>query len=485
MARPATHKRFGWLAACALWIGAWQVASLLVGSDLVLAGPWQTCVHLLSILTNPRTISIVWFSLSRIAAGFLLAFSLGVALGLAAHRWDAVRTLAAPFVAICRSVPVACVVVLLLIWVGSGAVSGLAVFLMAFPALYLAVLEGLDQSGDAVHEMLVSFCVSRPRRFCAHVWQRVLPYASAASKNACGMAWKAGVAAELIGTPRGSMGERVYQAKILFETADLFAWTVLIVVCSFLCERLFVWLLTQSGPVLRRMALMGGRTRRGKANEAHASARENAVPAHIVLEDVSIGYDRERPVTTHLDLKLNAGARTVLADASGQGKTTLLRTIAGIIPPLSGTAELPNALSVVFQDTRLVEELDAADNVRIASVDAIARKEAITLLEELLPKDALLRPVRELSGGQRRRVEIVRALAHPSAAVLLDEPFASLDEESHECAATFVCRHLAGRTLVVASHAPEDADLLDATSRTIPQMSKGDARDRDVPPTDG
>lgn len=479
MAHDTAHKRLGWLAACALWIGAWQVASLLVGSDLVLAGPWETCARLVSILASPQTAAIVWFSLSRIAAGFLLAFGLGVALGLAAHRWNAVRTLAAPFVAACRSIPVACVVVLLLMWVGSGAVSGLAVFLMAFPALYLAILEGLDQSGDSVHEMLVTFGVSGPRRFCAHVWQKVLPFAVAASKNACGMAWKAGVAAELIGTPRGSMGERVYQAKILFEAADLFAWTALIVVCSFLCEHLFVWLLAQSGPALRRMALAGGRTRRDRLNVS---------PARIVLSDVMIGYDKERPVAEHLDLGLDAGSHTVLADVSGRGKTTLLHTIAKIIPPLAGTVESPEVLSVVFQDTRLIEEYDAADNVRVASIGAVTREEASTLLEELLPPDALQRPVRELSGGQRRRVEIVRAMAHPSSAVLLDEPFASLDERSHEQAAAFVRRYLLGRTLVAASHAPEDVALLDASIYTIPTISQTastDTSDKGISPPVG
>lgn len=481
MAHVTAHKRLGWLAACALWIGAWQVASLLVGSDLVLAGPWETCARLISILTSPQTFSIVWFSLSRIAAGFLLAFALGVALGLAAHRWNAVRTLAAPFAAACRSIPVACVVVLLLIWVGSGAVSGIAVFLMAFPALYLAILEGLDQSGDPVHEMLLAFGVSGPRRFCAHIWQKVLPFAVAASKNACGMAWKAGVAAELIGTPRGSMGERVYQAKILFETADLFAWTVLIVVCSFLCERLFVWLLAQSGPALQRMALVGGRTKRDRADVGCG----NVAPARVALHDVAIGYDETRPIAEHLDLELDVGSRTVLADASGRGKTTLLHTISGIVPPLAGTVETPEELSVVFQDTRLIEEYDAVDNVYIASIDAVGREEADTLLEELLPPDALQRPVRELSGGQRRRVEIARAMAHPGAAVLLDEPFASLDEHSHEQAAAFVRQNLLGRTLVVASHAPEDVALLDATTYAIPQAASEGAYGRGTSPSEG
>ena len=119
--------------------------------------------------------------------------------------------------------------VLLLIWVGSREVSGIAVFLMAFPALYLATVEGLGQVDEKLGQMLSVFGVGPVRRLLAHTWPSLLPYLVATSRNACGMAWKAGVAAELIGTPLGSMGERIYQAKILLETADLFAWTVIVV----------------------------------------------------------------------------------------------------------------------------------------------------------------------------------------------------------------------------------------------------------------
>ena len=193
-----------------------------------------------------------------------------------------------------------------------------------------------------------------------------------------------------------------------------------------------------------------------------ADRRRQPSAAAISLDHVTLGYDGE-PVAT-CNLALEAGSRTVLADPSGAGKTTLVRTVCGLLAPLAGRVEAPawGELSVQFQDTRLVEAMTAEQNVLLCSAGALSPDEAHALLAELLPEDALGRPVAELSGGQRRRVELARALAHPGAAVVLDEPFASLDAASHQAAAAFVLRHLGGRTLLVASHAPGDVEFLDA-----------------------
>lgn len=440
--------------AVAFWLLVWQTASMAVGSELLLAGPAAVLVRLAQLVPTAAFWSTVGFSLARIAAGFAAAFVLGLVLGLAANRWHALAELLAPAVSFLKSVPIVCVIVLLLMWVGSVRVSAIAVFLAVFPAIYFSVLEGRASANPSLGELLRVMGVPGWRRFLADTWQQLLPYLVATCRNACGMAWKAGVAAELIGSPHGSMGERIYQAKLLLETGDLFAWTIVVVALSWACEKAFLALLRATG----------GWALAASVPRPAAAQRESAVPspAGILLDDVTLGYDGA-PVAT-CNLALAPGSRTVLADPSGAGKTTLVRTVCGLLATLSGRVQVPGtgALSVQFQDARLVEAMTAEQNVLLCSAGALSAVEVHALLMELLPEDALGRPVAELSGGQRRRVELARALAHPGAAVVLDEPFASLDAGSHKAAAAFVLRHLGGRTLLVASHAPGDTELLHA-----------------------
>ncbi|MCR5391709.1 MAG: ATP-binding cassette domain-containing protein [Olsenella sp.] len=439
--------------AVAFWLLVWQLASMAVGSELLLAGPAAVLVRLAQLVPTAAFWSTVGFSLARIAAGFAVAFALGLVLGLAAHRRPALAELLAPAVSFLKSVPIVCVIVLLLMWVGSVRVSAIAVFLAVFPAIYFSVLEGRSSASPGLGELLRVMGVPGWRRFLADTWQQLLPYLVATCRNACGMAWKAGVAAELIGSPRGSMGERIYQAKLLLETGDLFAWTIVVVALSWACEKAFLALLRATG----------GWALSASVPRPVADRRRQPSAAAISLDHVTLGYDGE-PVAT-CNLALEAGSRTVLADPSGAGKTTLVRTVCGLLAPLAGRVEAPawGELSVQFQDTRLVEAMTAEQNVLLCSAGALSAGEAHALLAELLPEDALGRPVAELSGGQRRRVELARALAHPGTAVVLDEPFASLDADSHKVAAAFLVRHLCGRTLLVASHAPGDVDLLRAT----------------------
>jgi NitT/TauT family transport system permease protein len=444
------------LSALSLWVLLWQLASMLVGSSILLAGPFETLLRLAQLLVQPQFLRIVCFSTLRIVGGFLVAYAAAVVLALAAHRWPLVGELCSPAVLALKSVPIACVTVLLLMWVGSRAVSGPAVFLAIFPAVYFSCAEGLANVDRKVGEMLSSFHAGSLVRLFSHVWPQTLPHLVGASKNVCGMAWKSGIAAELIGSPMGSIGERIYQSKVLLETADLFAWTIVVVALSALCERCFVALLARSDRLSRAIALA---LVRGRASRPGSPSMPPA--AEMALDHATIGYE-DKVVARDLSTRFAPGSRTVLVDASGMGKTTLLRTVSGLQDVLGGGVRKAPTVAMVFQEARLIEPMTAEQNVLLVADGSLGMGEIRDMLLELLPEDALGMPVSSLSGGQRRRVEIVRAMAHPSSAVILDEPFASLDERTHRDAAEFVSRHLSGRTLLVASHAREDAELLDA-----------------------
>ena len=113
---------------------------------------------------------------------------------------------------------------------------------MVFPPVYLNVLEGIRQTDRKLLEMAKVFRVPLWRRVTGIYLPAVLPYFRTAASLGLGLCWKAGVAAEVIGLPVGSIGEQLYNAKVYFLTPELFAWTAVIVAVSVVFEKLFLCL---------------------------------------------------------------------------------------------------------------------------------------------------------------------------------------------------------------------------------------------------
>lgn len=444
-------------APVAFWLAVWQMASMLDGSGILLCGPLDALLVLCRLVCAQAFWSSICFSTLRIVAGVVGGYFIAAVLAAASWHARAVRALLQPMLLAIKSTPVACVVVILLIWTGAANVSVLTVMLLVVPAIYFALCTGLDNMDAGRRELFEVFGMRGQRRFFALIWPAVLPYLQAASSTVLGMSWKAGIAAELIGVPTGSIGERIYQAKLLLETSDIFAWTFCVICLSWLFERGAMALLRGTWPRAAKLALNAPHN---GAAEAHGN--RSACKARLCAWNLLIGYGDE-PLCEPLSFSLGPSSCLCLQAPSGAGKTTLLRTMAQLQRPLDGNVEnTARGCSMMFQDTRLVEDLDALDNILLFARRGFSRKDARDLACELLPKDALSRLVRELSGGQRRRVELVRAFAAPSELVLLDEPFGGLDAQAHSCALAFVKRHGAGRIVVFATHDANDAQALTA-----------------------
>ena len=432
-------------AVAAFWLAAWMLLAALVAQPLILPGPGAVVMSLLRLVCDGGTWAILAGSGARILGGLALAAVCGGVLAGVSARSRTFARLVAPALSFVKATPVACVVVLLLIWLGSARVSIAAVFLMALPGVYFSLAEGLAQVNKPLEQMFRMHGVRGLRLFCAHTWREVLPFVLSCARAVIGMGWKAGVAAELIGMAAGTVGERIYQAKLLIETADLLAWTVLVVAASWACERALVWLLRVSGPAAWRAAV---RTH-GQGLRGRARAASDGAAAGLAL---AVG-DRApwAPALDGLALNVPAGGRACVMGASGAGKSTLLALAAGECTPCS----------MVFQDTRLVESASAVDNVLVCAGAHVDASSAAALLRLLVPGVDVHACVAELSGGQRRRVEIARALLCPGGAVILDEPFTGLDAAARDVAAKVVLDLLDDRTLLLATHDATDVQALD------------------------
>lgn len=170
----------------------------------------------------------------------------------------------------------------------------------------------------------------------------------------------------------------------------------------------------------------------------------------------------------HLNLTLAPDTVYCLTGASGIGKTTLLHMLLGLEAWDSGEILGLDGLhtAAVFQEDRLCLSFSPLENIRMAVGKAVSREEILKEAEKLLPPESLSRPASTLSGGQKRRTAILRALLAQSDLIVMDEPFTGLDDGTKELAVNYVREKARGKICVIATHDMQDAEVLNA--RRIP-----------------
>lgn len=183
----------------------------------------------------------------------------------------------------------------------------------------------------------------------------------------------------------------------------------------------------------------------------------------ITADALCKAYGGER-VLQDVNFTISGERITCVMAPSGAGKTTLLRILLSLERPDSGTVRCPKNCrwAAVFQEDRLLEHLDAMGNLRFVLGTALDERAAAALLAELGLEEVGTKPVRDYSGGMKRRLALARALLAPSDALALDEPFAGLDEENRCRAIACIREKAAGKPVLLVTHDETDAAGLDA-----------------------
>lgn len=528
-ARPNVQSALKYGGAIIFWIVLWAAIAVLVGNPILVAGPGETLGAFFGSFTQPAFWSAIAQTTVRIVCVGLASALVATVLGFVAARFSWVRVLLAPAIQVMKSAPVACIIVIVLVAAGAvGALVSIVAF-VTIPPFYVAALEAQGARNDATERILRLAGLSAPRVFLASTWPSMLPFFSAAAKTAIGLSWKAGITAELLCIPLGSIGAAVYGAKLTLDTPALLMWTIVVMLLGWVNEKLAVALLdaTRKTPDWAVKRAVKQRTRdesdsaraidpaTNDARTIHSAACETCSSAtsetrlsvargvhpaaELALDDVRFGYS-DTLVLNDLCLRVIAGERICLMAPTGTGKTTLISLLLDGSRTAVGSVSRPDRLGIVLQHNTLVESLSALQNVLLVCGDTSARQEerpndpsttrmphdipsseqaadakegrALTEriereLDSLLPEGCTHKATAELSGGTRRLVEIARAMLAPNEAIIMDEPFTGLDEETNERACAFILKHLGGRPLLFTTHHAEDAKRLDAQIITL------------------
>lgn len=235
-------KYLKYVMSALFWIGIWWIAALLVDKEVLLPSPIVTAESLLSLMRESTFWIQCGWSLLRILTGLFTGITIGVFLAVLTAAFPWTQTLIAPFLTVIRSTPVASFIVLALVWIGRGQVPSFAACLMVLPVIWNSITTAVKQADPSLMEMMHVFSFSIGKKLRNFYIPTILPSFAAGIRTSLGLAWKAGVAAEVLCTPAFAIGTSLYESKVYLESAELFAWTITVILLSLLLENVFGFL---------------------------------------------------------------------------------------------------------------------------------------------------------------------------------------------------------------------------------------------------
>jgi NitT/TauT family transport system permease protein len=229
------------------WLLIWEIISRLLGKEILLPSPISVAETLIKLCMTTDFWQAVLFSSLRIIAGFGLSVIVGIVLAVAAYNVNVIKHLIAPLMKLAQAMPVASFIILALLWIKSKNLAVLTSFMMVMPLIYANIFQGLMAADEKLLQMARVFRISKWRKIRAIYIPAITPHFIAAVSVGVGLCWKAGIAAEVIGIPTGSIGQRLYESKIYLITKELFAWTAVIIIISILFEKIVMLLINLAG----------------------------------------------------------------------------------------------------------------------------------------------------------------------------------------------------------------------------------------------
>lgn len=230
-------RKIRYFFAMFIWLGIWQILSIRVNRRIFLPSPNEVGKALIQIGKTREFYAAAGNSLVHVLSGFLLAVAAGSLLAVVSYQSRWLRALIQVPIKLIQATPVASFTILALVWISSRHLSILVSFLMVLPTITINVERGLLEAKKELLEIAQVYQMSLVRKIRYIYLPSVMPYFLSACSIGVGMSWKSGIAAEVIGISKHSIGNQLYQAKLYLMTPELFAWTFVVIGISILMEQ--------------------------------------------------------------------------------------------------------------------------------------------------------------------------------------------------------------------------------------------------------
>ena len=227
------------LTGALFWLAVWYIAAAAVDKELLLPSPVAVLKRLGELSLTADFYITTAFSVIRVVSGIALATALGLILSLITHVSRIADALIKPLITVIKATPVASFIILALVWISRDRLPIFIALLMVLPVVWTNLREGLNRIDPKLIEMAKVF-KSTPWQTLKHIYMpSVLPYFTASMRTSLGLAWKAGIAAEVLALPKKAIGKQLFDSKSYLETTELFAWTVAVIILSLIIELAF------------------------------------------------------------------------------------------------------------------------------------------------------------------------------------------------------------------------------------------------------
>lgn len=222
------------------WLGIWQILSAVTGLSVLLPSPIETLLEIKELVVTSVFWQSVFHSLVRIIIGFLLGVLFGTLTAFVSAFSKTVNDFLLPIIHIVKATPVASFIILAIVWLKTDNVPSFISMLIVFPIIWSNVKTGIRETDKNLIEMSDAFGVKKSKKLKQIYLPSVKPYFVSAVTTSMGLAWKSGIAAEVLCTPKNSIGSGIYASKIYLETPKLFAWTAIVVIMSIILEKIIL-----------------------------------------------------------------------------------------------------------------------------------------------------------------------------------------------------------------------------------------------------